>query len=331
MRAPSRTRVRAASVLVPVLLVALGLLVGAGSSLTFARFSAAASNPGDSFAAAADWVAPSASSTTIAKTAGGTPGYIRQGASYYVYANVADSGNPASGVSTVKANVSTISTGQTAVTLVAGSYTIGGAGYNYRTASVAANAILAAGTYTYSITSTDVAGNSGTQSGFTVTVDNTAPSGSDVQTANGGPTPGKAELGDTITYTFSEPIDPNSVLVGWTGASTNVVVRLNNSNPDSVQVWNAANTALLPLGTINLGDSGYVGANRTFGASGTPSTMVMTGSVITVKLGTASGTTSTVSAVSNMTWPPTATLTDRAGNPCSTATVNETGGPDIEF
>jgi hypothetical protein len=323
-------RVRAIAVL--GLASALGLLMGRGAGSTFAAFRATTSNSADIFAAAPDWVAPTVSTTVIGKTAGGTPGFIRQGGTYNVYANVADAGNPPSGISTVAANVSAISAGQTVVALVAGSFSIGGVTYNYRSGSVTANAVLAAGSYTYSITSTDVVGNSRTQSGFTVTVDNTAPAGSDVQTANvGGGTVGHPELGDTMTITFTEPIDPNSVLATWTGASTNVVVRILNNNPDTVQVWNATNTVQLPVGTVNLANNAYVAALVTFGASGTPSTMVMSGSTITVTLGTASGATGTAGSNGTMTWPPTATLTDRAGNACSTATVTESGAADRDF
>ena len=56
----------------------------------------------------------------IGKTVGGVTGFIRQGGTYYVYATVAtDTGNPASGIASVKANVEGVTTGQTAVALVA--------------------------------------------------------------------------------------------------------------------------------------------------------------------------------------------------------------------
>ncbi len=51
-----------------------------------------------------------------------------------------------------------------------------------------------------------------------VTLDNTVPTASDIQTANNGSIVGRAETGDTITYTFSEAMDPSSILSGWTGA-----------------------------------------------------------------------------------------------------------------
>ncbi len=310
----------------------VGVMV-AGVGSTLGRFSATTSNAPDSFAAAADWVAPTVSATIIAKTAGGTPGAIHKGGTYFVYANVSDTGNPASGVASVTANVSSISSGQTAVAFSAGSFTIGGVTYGYRTASVTADANLGAGTATYAITSTDAAGNAGTQTGFTVTVDNTAPAGSDVQTSNGaGGTAGKPELGDSLTFTFTEAIDPNSVLAGWTGASTNVVVRIIQGVPhDTFQVWNATNTSQLPLGTVDLGGTGYVLGTVTFGALGTPSTMVRTGSTITITLGTASGTVLLAAVPGTMTWPPSSTPTDAAGNACSTTTVSESGALDVEF
>jgi hypothetical protein len=280
----------------------------------------------------ADTTPPAVSSTVISKTTPYLPGYIRQGGTYYVYANVADAGCAPSGIATVTANVSTITTGATAVALVMGSYTVGGVTYNYRSASRTANAALAAGAKAYTITSTDNATNSQTQTGYSVTVDNTRPTGSTVQTANGGATAGKPEAGDRATLTFSEAIDPETVLAGWTGASTSVVVRIaNNGGGDLLTIRNAANTAQLPLGSVNLIGTAYVTATRDFGATGTASTMVLSGDTITITLGTPSGATGTQATTGTMTWTPTATVTDRAGNTCMTTVANETGAADFEF
>ena len=98
-----------------------------------------------------------------------------------------------------------------------------------------------------------------------------------------------------------------------------------------MQIFNAANTAQLPLGTVNLGGTGYVTANRTFGATGTASRMTQSGSSITVVLGTESAAATTQATNTTMTWPPSATATDRAGNPASTATLTEPGAADREF
>jgi hypothetical protein len=314
-----------------VALIAFAALLTVTGGASFAAFTSNTSNGGNSFAAAADYRAPTVSTTVIAKTVGYDAGYVKQGGTYYAYANVADTGNPASGISSATANVSAVTTGSTAVTLTAGSYSAQGTSYNYRSASLTASNPLAAGSKSYSITSTDAAANGGTQTGFPVTVDNTVPTASNVQTANGAATVAKPELGDTITYTFSEPIDPQSILSGWTGASTSVVVRINNTTPDTLLVFNSANTTQLPLGSVNLATSNYVSANRTFGASGTASTMVRSGSTITVTLGTASGATLTETTNGTMTWTPSASAYDRAGNAGSTANATESGAADKEF
>ena len=277
----------------------------------------------------ADTTPPLVSTTVISKTPQYLSGYIRQGATYLIYANVTDA---ECGISTVRANVATITTGQTAVPLVAGSYAVGGVSYNYRSASRTANATLAEGPVAYTITSTDNASNSQTQSGYSVVVDNTRPTATDVQTGNGGTIPGKAELGDTLILTFAEIIDPQSVLAGWTGAATNVVLRItNNATGDRVTIRNAANTAQLPLGTVNLIGLTYVPATRDFGAAGTASTMVQTGATITITMGTPSGVTGTEVAPGTMTETPVTTATDRAGNTCQTTVANESGAADVEF
>lgn len=312
----------------------VALLIGVTGTIghSFGSFAGTASNNGNTFATATDYRAPTTNGSVIAKTAGGTAGFIKQGGAYNVYADVTDTGNPASGISSVRSNSSTITTGATATSLSSGSFTIDGLTYSQRTANLTANATLTAGTYSYSVTTTDVAGNSGSSS-FTVTVDNTVPTGSGVQTANGGSIAGRPEQNDTITYTYSEPIDPNSILAGWTGSATNVVVRVNNNTPtnDQVQIFKSGNTAQLPLGNVNLGRTDYVSANRTFGATGTASSMSMSGNSITVKLGTQSGAGTTAAATGTMVWTPSATATDRAGNASTTTNVTESSTADKEF
>ena len=333
---PVRRMSRGRRVAVSILAISLaGYLVGgdghpALAYLTDTETVAATLSTAACFSA--DNVPPAVSSTVISKTTPYLPGFIRQGGTYFVYANVADAGCVPSGIATVRANVSTVTTGQTAVALVPGAYSVGGVAYNYRSASITANAALAAGAKAYSITSTDNAANSQTQTGYSVTVDNTRPTGSTVQTANGGPTAGKPEAGDSATYTFSEAIDPETVLAGWTGASTNVVVRIaNNAGGDLLTIRNAANSAQLPLGSVDLIGTAYVTANRDFGATGTASTMVLSGATITITLGTPSGATGTQATTGTMAWTPTATVTDRAGNTCMTTVANETGAADVEF
>ncbi|HEY6729745.1 MAG TPA: hypothetical protein VI039_01840 [Solirubrobacterales bacterium] len=326
-----RNRTRRLRRLALALLAAL-LSFATTAGVVWALYTSNATSNGNELVAAADWVAPSASASVIGKSQGGVPGYIKQGGTYLVYANVSDSGGPASGIASVSANASTVTTGQSAAALSSGSFSIGGVAYSHRSGTLTANASLAAGTYSYTLTSKDLANNSRTQSGYTVIVDNTAPTAADIQTtAKSGGTAGRPELGDTITYTFSEPIDPTSILANWNGDATSVVVRITNTTGDPLTVYNAANTTQLPLGSVNLGRNDYVTANATFGASGTASTMVLSGNAITITLGTVSSGPTTASTTGTMSWTPSASAYDRAGNAATTTARSETGTADREF
>jgi hypothetical protein len=323
------------------LILAVALVAGMPAALAAFTSSTAASN---TIGTAADWLPPSVSSTVIAKQTGYLAGSIKQGGTYYVYANVADSGNPAAGISTVRSDVSVITAGQTNVTLTAGSYSVNGVSYNYRSAVLTAANPLAAGSKNYSITSTDVLTYSGQQT-FSTTVDNTAPSSTDIQTTNKtGGIAGRAEIGDTIIYTFSEQIDPQSILAGWTGASTNVVVYLEDGGctlilcgADWFEIYNGG-SQLTTLGFVDLNDPGYTGGSllgsqppTIFGATGTASTMVQSGATITITLGTRSGSAADTGGSTTMTWDPASTPYDAAGNAANGSTRNETGAGDREF
>jgi hypothetical protein len=226
-------------------------------------------------------------------------------------------------VATVTADVSAITTGSASVTLTAGSFTAGGVSYGYRSNALTANAVLSSGSKAFSVTSIDVAGNTTNQGGFTVTVDNPAPAATDIQTTNvAGGTIGLPETGDSIVYTFSEPMDPGSILAAWNGSVTSVTLHLNNTPAgDSVTVFNAANTTQLPLGVADIGKKNYTTASVVF----TGSTMVMSGSAITVTLGTPGGTGARIGNVANIVWTPSSAATDRAGNACSTASATQSG------
>jgi hypothetical protein len=314
-------------------LLAAGLAVSVLAKGTFAAFGGQTANASASQTADADWTPPSASAAIAAKGAGGDGGFIRAGGTYHVYANVTDGGNPASGVALVTADAGL---GPVVLTSIGGPWTVEGVSYNYRSLLQTLILGVPGGTYPFemSMTDLDLPANSQTQDGFDVVVDNTAAYASDVQTANGGSIAGRPEQGDTITFTYNEPIERLSILGTWLTGSANVVVRINNSDPDRVQIYNAANTVQLPLtnGTgLNLNRNDYVSSNRTFGATGAPSTMVRTGNSIVVTLGTQSGAGTTAGGNGTMSWTPSATATDRAGNASSTTARNETGGGDREF
>jgi hypothetical protein len=273
-----------------------------------------------------DAAAPTITASIISKTAPSSiGGFVKQAGTYHVYANI-------TGVATrVTADVRQLTAGQSLAPLAAGAYTLGGVAYGWRSASLTVGNPLAAGAYTYSVSAADAALQCRTAS-WSVTVDNTAPTGTDVQPYNkAGGTSGRPEIADTIVYTFSEVIDPDSVLAGWTGASTNVVARItDNGGNDLVTVWDSANSVQLALGSTDLANN-YVTTNTTWGASGTASTMVQSGTTITITLGTQAGTTRQAAQNRTAVWTPSAAATDDAGNATSTTNVNEGGAADHNF
>src|SRR2546423_15041964 len=113
-------------------------LVSTAAALSGAAFVASKSNPLNTISSAADWTAPTIGNSTIATTSSGAPigggGAVKQGGTYRVYANVADSGNPASGVSGRTANARSLSGGGAAsgpVTACPSNCTGGGVTYGY--------------------------------------------------------------------------------------------------------------------------------------------------------------------------------------------------------
>lgn len=312
------------------LALALGCALAAGIAL--GSFHATAASGGNLVTAAPDFVAPRATATTIARSGGSLAGAIAGGGAYFVYAEVVDSGNPASGVGVVSADVSALTSGQTSVALDPGSYTAGGVSYNRRSTPLVASPFLAEGSSGYSLTMADAAGNVATEAGFVATVDDTPIAAADVQTENGSGTSGRADEGDTITYAFSEPPDPESILSHWDGAPTDVVVQLENRSPeDTVTIYDEEDGNELPLGTLYLGRKDYTNATRTFGARGTPSTMTLSGDLVTITLGRQSGNARSGKSDGTMEWHPASTPTDAAGNQMSTDPATESGPPDREF
>ena len=324
-----------------VLVVAVVAVCSVTLRATFSAYTASVTTASNSFAGAPDWVAPTAATEAIGRNTAYDTGFIEQGASYYVYANVSDTGNPASGIATVTANVSSITPSGTVVALTAGTYSAGGTAYGYRSAIETAATTLSAGSKSYTITSTDKAANAGTQT-FTTVVDNTQPTATDVQSSNvAGGTVGRVDKGDTLTLTYSGAIDPYSVLPGWTGATTNVQVALvdgGGTSSDYLQIYNPDATPSqlnqLPLGNIYL-PPGYItsGTYVAYGLTGSamPSTMTRNGSSITITMGTVSGSPSTSTTAAAMIWTPSTSATDIAGNPVAATDATESGAHHINF
>jgi hypothetical protein len=305
--------------------VASLLVASSTVGVTQAAFSGTTSEASNNITAMPDFRGPTVSSPAIGKSTLGATGFIRTGATYYVYANVTDVGTPPSGVATVTANVTNITAGQTAVALASGSWTVGGTTYNYRSAQLTAGT-LTAGNKTFTVTATDAASNATLANGG-VMVDNTAPAASGMSASGG--TAGRPEAGDLLTLTTSDTLDTFSLLANWTGASTTVQVRfVNNATADRLQVWDSAGTTQVNLGTIALGRTDFTTGTLSFNGS----TMSQAAGVISITLGApVVGTVTTTGGNGTMSWTPVATMTDRAGNAMPTAAFNEPGPADRDF
>jgi hypothetical protein len=105
-------------------------------------------------------------------------------------------------------------------------------------------------------------------------------------------------------------------------------VTVAGNKPDRLIIYSADNGTQLPLGTLNLVRSDYISATFTFGLAGstTLSTITMSGSSLTVTLGTPSNASAatTAAAAVNVTWTPVAVPTDIAGNSAATTIYTET-------
>ncbi len=190
---------------------------------------------------------------------------------------------------------------------------------------------LTNGSYDFRAVSTDNAGNTTTAATVTRSVDQ--PHGSDIQANTGGNN--TVGAGDSLTYTFDEAVSPSSIVSGWNGSAMTVTVRLNSAGSnDSMTLYDSANTNQLGIGTVLTGGS-YIGGATCNYYRWSSSSMVMSGSTVTVTLGgtpTASGgcTLSAGGTNHDLSWTPVNTIKNPAGASLVVATVNESNH-DTDF
>jgi hypothetical protein len=193
-------------------------------------------------------------------------------------------------------------------------------------------AALSDGAYDVRAIATDTAGNQATSALGSAYVNNTGPTGTDIQGGNGGSND-EIDPGDSLVFTYSEAITQTSILAGWAGASANVRVRVTNSGVnDTISFYDAANTTalgLLATGTTIFTGQDLVNTDVLFAG-----TITRSGAVITVTVGAQlSGTTNTkVKTKTFMTWQSNAQATSLAtGKPTLPTTVTESGTSDMDF
>ncbi len=312
---------------------ALALAIAAhGPPATSSTFDATAVNSGNTFAAAVVNAAPDVSAAVIGKSAGGAVGAVKRGGTFYVYASATDDVRVAS----VTAKVTNVTGSATSVPLTAGSYTAGGVSYGYRSAQLTALSSLTAGAKAFTVTATDAGALTDVFTG-SVTADITAPSATAIATTNkAGGVAGKAEQGDTLAVTYSEAIDPQSMIAGWDGSAIDrqvAIVDGGYGQDDYLRVYPEGTidpSTYLPVGIIDLGRADFVttGTYAVFGLTGgaTASTISMSGTRMTITLGSLDyGTSNTTASYAIERYTPLASMFDLAGNASGTSTISATG------
>jgi hypothetical protein len=196
------------------------------------------------------------------------------------------------------------------------------------------------GVYSLQAVLTDKLGATTTSAPVTVNVDNSPLRGYDVQATNSASgTVGRLNAGDRIVLTYSNQVSLSTILAGWTGASTTVAARVVDGQslaPAGGTTDDTFSVDGVNLGTVNL-QGNFVRKRTT--ATIPSSTMVastttvngLPATIITITLGTPSGSLSTVSTAGTMRWTPSAAAKSSGGTAVSTTPVSESGTADRDF
>jgi chitinase len=190
---------------------------------------------------------------------------------------------------------------------------------------------VAVGNYDLRARTTDNAGRTATSAIVGSRAVDRVPRGTDIQGTNGGSIAGRLESGDTVRFTYSEPIAPASILAGWNGASKPIRVTLANATgADTMDFLDAAGTTRLNLtgdgDDLRLGGNFITSSTAVFNAN-----IVTSGNLVLVTLGSPISGTMNTASQGTMTWGPSAAARDLVGLPVSTALVTESGTADRDF
>lgn len=208
--------------LVAALLVLVLVTAGAGAiaGATHAALTGDSRNPANRITAAPDFRSPTISRAVVLADSGGTAGTIVAGQAYRVYAQVADRGNPPSGVASVTADVSTITSGSASVALAEGSWTVAGQTYNRRSDSLTANSNLPDASTTYSVSAKDALDQAASESQGATTAADTAPRFLGATTAS----TGMAQFGESLTLQRPPSVAGGLLIAAFTRINNDVLV-----------------------------------------------------------------------------------------------------------
>jgi chitinase len=153
-----------------------------------------------------------------------------------------------------------------------------------------------------------------------------------VQGVNGG-TAGRIDALDTLSFTWSEPMAPASILAGWAGGSQPIRVRVNDvGSADTLDLYNAAGTTKLNL--VSATQALRLQADWASATTWLDATLTMSGNTATITLGAVVGTSGLrtgVTTTANMIWNPSTAATDVVGNLAAATALTETGVLDRDF
>lgn len=326
-----------------------GAAMSAASAPTLSAWVHTTSNPSGTVSAVPDWVAPTASRLVLQKgpsagvTERGMSGYVRPGGTYRICSKFADTGNPASNlkdasIASIASLTANVSDGALNA-LVAGSSWCPSTD-DRESATLSVDAGVTNGTKTFTVQVRDNALNARTQTG-SVEVDGTPPTAMSFTTANKvNGTVSHPETGDTMTFTFSEPMDPASIIPGWDGSGQRTI-RTHFSDQggqkdDRITLTNTANQRI-PL--ANTAAASWIDTRQNI-ANGDfyfTSTLEVSGNSFVVTFGAASTApaappTRTDGNTAAATWPTSDKLFDRAGNLLTAGSVTQpVAGAKAEF
>ena len=193
--------------------------------------------------------------------------------------------------------------------------------------------------YDFRAVGLDVAGNSDYAYNLNRRVDNANPTALDLYTTDVGGTPGRIQVGDSLTLTYSEEIDPATLVAGWNGqTAVSMYARLNHAGAGDRFLFytNVGLTTAIPLAAGNgvslnadfVGNTGAtLPATLTRSADGESYTVAFT-SVTGVNTAPTA-----VAAAANMAWTTSNVARDMVAKPVVAATRTESGGatPDRDF
>ncbi|MGI8524454.1 MAG: Ig-like domain-containing protein [Nocardioides sp.] len=197
---------------------------------------------------------------------------------------------------------------------------------------------IVTGNYDLHAVLTDGGGTVTTSATVAVSIDNSTLRAQDIQATNV-TTVGKPAAGDRLLFTYSNTVNPATILAGWTGASTSISVTFKDAKVPGAPV---AGQDYATFGSVNLGSvsfpESYVKANKSavFAATMVASTQTVAGvsvTVVTVTLGTTTGgaNITTATQTGTMTWTPSTAARTLGGVACSATAATESGTLDKDL